>query len=394
MSSKVFPCRFPQCNAGYQRREHRHRHEIQHYRGQVFECTTCDQTFARRDTLRRHMRMIHDVEQPLRVKLACTTCRNQKARCQGGPPCANCLRRGLQCSQAQPESESRKPVSRSRILPATLPIAHLSPTNLRSSRSRDESHYINLYFQRFHPSWPLLHQWTFKGLNETPLLVQSMVIIGMWLSNEEDARPKAIALHDVLRSAVLTQTDVWDASKNEDMCNLDSWPIPTYQAILLHIIFAILFKDSGPLCLDLRPSLSPADAELLGRLVVSCKKLGILYYPNMLAQYCESDLPAYVWVSIEEVKRFNIALYKVCTRCGGKKHSTDPLTTTATLSTELRVQELQFPLPRNTPLWNATTKSEWVSAATEHGYRVTLDDTLELEWISQSAHVLEALEIG
>ncbi|CAG7925987.1 unnamed protein product [Penicillium olsonii] len=394
MSLKVFPCRFPQCNSSYQRKEHRHRHEIHHYRGQVFRCTTCDQTFARRDTLRRHVRVIHDVEQPLRIKIACITCRNQKARCQGGPPCANCLRRGLQCSLAEPESESRKLASGISILPDTLPKAHLSPTKLRPSRPQKESHYINLYFQRFHPYWPFLHQGTFKGLDETPLLVQSMIVIGLWLSKEEHARPQAIALHDVLRSAILRQTEVWDASKHEDLCNSYSWPIPTYQAILLHIIFAILYKDSGPLCLDLRPSLSPADAELLIRLVVSCKKLGILHYPNMLARHCENELPAYVWVSIEEVKRFNIALYKVCTTRGGKKYSADTLSTCSTLSADLRAQELQFPLPKNNPLWNAITKSEWVFAAQENGYRVSLEDTLEREWISQSAHVLEALETG
>jgi hypothetical protein len=161
---------------------------------------------------------------------------------------------------------------------------------------------------------------------------------------------------------------------------------------LLHIIFAILYKDRGALGLDLRPSLSAADAELLRRLVVSCKKLGMLYYPNMLARYCRNDLPSYVWVSIEEVKRFNIALYKVCTACSGKGGGTGVLDTTKASSRELRAQDLQFPLPKNTPLWNAVGRADWVSVATEEVHRLALDETLEHEWISKSAHVLEALD--
>ena len=186
----------------------------------------------------------------------------------------------------------------------------------------------------------------------------------------------------------------WDASESEDAGSSCSWPIPTYQAILLHIIFAILlYKNRGERRLDLRSSLPTAEAELLRRLVASCKKLGMLYYPNMLSRYCEQDLPAFVWVSIEEVKRFNLALYKVCMACGEKGVSTDVLdTATASLSRGLRAQDLQFPLPKNTPLWNALSKEEWVSAETGDVHCHALDDTLEHEWISNSAHVLEMLD--
>lgn len=184
----------------------------------------------------------------------------------------------------------------------------------------------------------------------------------------------------------------WDASESEDTGSSCSWPIPTYQAILLHIIFAILHKDRGARRLDLKSSLPPAEAELLRRLVASCKKLGLLYYPNMLLRYCEHDLPAFVWISIEEVKRFNLALYNVCMTCGEKGASTDVLDT-ATVSSNrgLRAQDLQFPLPRNTPLWNALSKAEWVSAEKEDVHRHALNDNLEDQWISKSAHILEAL---
>ena len=48
MNSRPFSCRFPQCNASYQQKEHRHRHEPHHFRDQVFKCTTCHQQFGRK----------------------------------------------------------------------------------------------------------------------------------------------------------------------------------------------------------------------------------------------------------------------------------------------------------------------------------------------------------
>lgn len=141
--------------------------------------------------------------------------------------------------------------------------------------------------------------------------------------------------------------------------------------------------------LDLKPCLSPADTNLLDGLVESCKRLGMLPYPNMLARYCDSELPAYVWVSIEEVKRFNIALYRVCKLCSEQRSGTTDCDIIRGLRRRLRAQDLQFPLPRNTRLWNAVDKAGWEYAATEDVFRHRLDDTLKDEWILNSAPVLE-----
>lgn len=151
----------------------------------------------------------------------------------------------------------------------------------------------------------------------------------------------------------------------------------------------MLYKSSGALGIDLKPCLPPADTDLLNRLVLSCKKLGMLYYPNMLARYCHVDLPPYVWISIEEVKWFNITLYRVCKACSQHEGWTDKSNSTKTASMKLRANDLQFPLPRNTSLWEALDKAQWDSAAIENGYPHRLEDTLECEWISNSANVLE-----
>ncbi|RAK82797.1 Zn(II)2Cys6 transcription factor [Aspergillus fijiensis CBS 313.89] len=395
--SKTYKCRFPGCSSSYQRREHRHRHEAQHTRRQLPQCSVCAQTFSRRDTLRRHMQKVHVTKEPAEppTKHACALCRNLKIRCRGGPPCSNCLHRGISCSldhhgqtDAQPGDNSKRASG-----PQSMPLRSLSPRP-KANRSAKENHYLSLYFKLFHPHWPFIHRGSFSEY-ETPLLVQSMVVIGLWLSREKDTQSKAMDLHQVFDSAIREQTAVWDASSLEDGCSACSWPIPTYQAILLHIIFAGLSQGGEVLGPDLKPSLAPPDRDLLERLVASCKKLGLLYYPNILNRYCQDDPATYVWVSIEEVKRFNLTLFKVCRAFSGANRQTssrDVADMAEPASGILQVRDLQFPWPRNTPLWNAVGKAEWLSVATEDVFRHSPHDTMEVEWISNSADVLEMLD--
>ena len=67
-------------------------------------------------------------------------------------------------------------------------------------------------------------------------------------------------------------------------------------------------KSGGVVNLDLKASISAADLTLLKSLVGSYRRLGMFFYPNMLARYKEADLPSFVWVDVEEFKRFNISL--------------------------------------------------------------------------------------
>ena len=117
----------------------------------------------------------------------------------------------------------------------------------------------------------------------------------------------------------------------------------------------------------------------------------MLYYPNILQHYCDSILPGYTWVSVEEVKRFDLALFKVCGAFGisGKEEHR-----TGNFDGRIRACDLQFPPPRNTPLWNAVTKEEWESAAKADMDRHSLDDPLPLQWISNSAEIVELIATG
>jgi hypothetical protein len=166
-----------------------------------------------------------------------------------------------------------------------------------------------------------------------------------------------------------------------------------YQAILIHIIFSIICKDRISLGFDLKPSLPATDTDLLAALVLSCRRLGMFYYPNILARYRPDDLSSYVWIGIEEVKRFNLALYRVCKILGSSKPNTNvgEYGNPGVARWQLTASELQFPMPKNDLLWNAVNKKEWNFAATEDVYHFNLNDTMELEWISNSAELMQRI---
>ncbi|KAK2761629.1 hypothetical protein FQN54_001457 [Arachnomyces sp. PD_36] len=394
--SKEYTCRFPGCTARYRRKEHLSRHEAQHTQPQSFKCAICNRDFGRNDTLRRHMQRNHKVNEPIaRARHACSSCRTSKSRCEGGAPCSECVRRGIHCSlisEANAETESGSTTSSRGQGP------RLGDNILCQAKPRvveKKLRYLSLYFELFHPHWPFVHQGTFIAGRETSLLAQSMVVIGLWASGEESSRSAAVDLHKLLGTAIRQQKEKWDASVVEEASGSCSWPIPMYQAILLHIIFSVISQNRTSLGLDLKPSLPSAELELLKSLVLSCKKLDMFYYPNMLARYSQSDLPSYIWVGIEELKRFNLALYRCCKALSRSGQQTsdgagDSIAGPATW--ELTAADLQFPIPKNDALWDATVREEWDSAGTEAANPTSLHDTLEAEWISKSAELLRFIQ--
>lgn len=100
----------------------------------------------------------------------------------------------------------------------------------------------------------------------------------------------------------------------------------------------------------------------------------------MLARYKETDLPPFVWVGIEEVKRFNLALYKLCAKLSSPSPDDRPL---------LPASELQFPLPDNEPLWNSIEKDEWEANAKGENM-ISLKYDFQEKWVSNFADVLES----
>lgn len=137
---------------------------------------------------------MHDITEPRQVKRACTHCRNNKIRCSGGNPCTNCSRRGRDCSlSGQREYTNYR-----------LPKLGQDSPSLQPNRPAKESYYLHLYWKFFHPRWSFIHRSSFSE-HETPLLIQSMVVLGLWISQEPNAEAKAIELHNLLGSALRDQ---------------------------------------------------------------------------------------------------------------------------------------------------------------------------------------------
>ncbi|RAL15205.1 Zn(II)2Cys6 transcription factor [Aspergillus homomorphus CBS 101889] len=386
-SRSRFSCDFPGCSASYWRKAHLNRHKAQHGAQQSPLCRICGREFGRIDTLRRHIRQSHTGRSELvpPIKQACDNCRVLKARCEGGAPCSACLRRHISCSLVEGSTSTGTE--------DTGPQQTVQP---RSSPSAKAEHFIKIFFQKFHPHWPFIHQWSFNITQgkENALLLQSMTVIGMWITGLPSNRSAAKELHAVLDAAIYQQREKWDASMHESASSATcKWPIAMYQAILLHIIFALTSKDSVTLGLDLKPALPANDKTLLKSLVQSCRKLGMFYYPNMLARFRPEEPGGHVWVGVEEVKRFVLALNRVCKIIGAEeqaanvhgKHRDVPTPRSGLLT----ASELHFPMPTSEALWNAGTEEAWNAAAVDKTDLIHLTDFREAQWISRSATLLD-----
>lgn len=66
--------------------------------------------------------------------------------------------------------------------------------------------FCNLFFTRFHVSYPLLHQATFQPAQIDPLLFLSVLLLGATYSDKE-AHLFSICVHDTMRAQILNHTD-------------------------------------------------------------------------------------------------------------------------------------------------------------------------------------------
>ncbi|KAB8252850.1 hypothetical protein BDV35DRAFT_403471 [Aspergillus flavus] len=378
----VFQCH---CGLSYRRKEHLIRHAKCHSQIGSPKCPFCDKTFGRNDTLRQHVRTHHkNKEIPRgRAARACSYCRSRRSRCDGNldAACDACLQRGIECSFTQLSAgcQRGRPLS---------PIGHTASPGLsliQRSESIEKSSvkilpYVQAYFEEFHPCWPFLHRATFDPDHEPAFLLQSVTMIGLWVS--DGGQRSAMDLHAHLTRSIYQQRDRWDASsqRSEHQQHLhanqpaspDPWPIATYQGILLHLIFALLQGDQNRSDLRLTYTLPGTPSQLLIPLIRSCLQRNMFYYPSIFAQFNSASVPdVFIWVGIEEVKRFALALYKVYRRCrvDGKRL--------------LSLADLQFAMPDSEELWHASSD---LASRIPASYG---DKNKEENWISQTARLLQ-----
>jgi hypothetical protein len=127
-----------------------------------------------------------------------------KTRCQGGSPCTECSLKGNLCIFDGPDLPDIEPA-----LPDPEELLEYGgendPINTSFENNARVDHYIHLYFAHFHPHWPILHRHTFSVPDEPPLLLQAVLMIGLWVSGSPAARQNARNLHSKLGLAISEQ---------------------------------------------------------------------------------------------------------------------------------------------------------------------------------------------
>jgi hypothetical protein len=80
-------------------------------------------------------------------------------------------------------------------------LESLSPDVLTSSffYHSNLSQFYNLYFENYHPHFPILHKPTLDPTKAPPLLITAIVTLGSTLSNDADHFQTAVKIHDSLR---------------------------------------------------------------------------------------------------------------------------------------------------------------------------------------------------
>lgn len=160
--------------------------------------------------MRRHARRNHEAETKrlcqIRAEQACKSCQIANSHCKGRNKCQRCLRKGLHCSFSDKRVDRlthSTMVHRKRSDADTANHPQLPPS--ASGHNRLVHQHIELYFQHFHPQWPFLHPGTFSVQDEPSLLLQSVVVIGLWAGGTASSRAKALALHDKIGECIHQQ---------------------------------------------------------------------------------------------------------------------------------------------------------------------------------------------
>ncbi|RDW61131.1 Zn(II)2Cys6 transcription factor [Aspergillus mulundensis] len=362
--------------------------------------------FDRVDSLRRH-RLVHrrEREDAPRTVRACDRCHASKTRCDGEYPCDVCLRRNLRCtfdrltkvgtgsgpgltggnsyehSQAKspPETTNDATTTRGDIARQTaisgpeiqdLLLQHesnlrekgllgtppRSPQPQNQGKDLDIDKYVAVYFSHFHYQWPVVHRFSFGGTRTEPqVLVLALAMIGLWVTGEKSARERAESMHEKLLALLENRMDEWKLDR--EFTN-KSWPMSTYQTIVLNIIFAIIR--------DVNKDIYDRCRILLDAVTATCITGGLFNFSKMHALLEPADSVLYSWTYMEETKRLALTIFKL------NHHFNTGI---------LRLSDLRFPLPDSGYLWDAPETKDFYRrfhAQVESGTRPCVDTSPQL----------------
>lgn len=164
----------------------------------------------------------------------------------------------------------------------------------------------------------------------------------------------------------------------------------TYQSILLQIIMALyLAKETNTADLSLRHQLGADDSYLLMTLVRTCRASGMFYYPNMVEQHSPTAPLAMIWVNVEEIKRFGLALYKVCRMSSLAAADTSP----GTRRELLNLTDLDFCIPDSDQVWGAPAVMDEPDRQQLISQVSRRENTDQEAWVSNAARILYDVQV-
>ncbi|KAL3441766.1 hypothetical protein BJX65DRAFT_322048 [Aspergillus insuetus] len=396
----MLSCDYPGCTAQYRRKEHLTRHAKKHDDSSQLACEHCEKTFERSDTLRRHqqLHLREEADSTPRAAKACDRCHANKTRCDGRQPCDVCSRRGLFCTfNRRSKRSAKEPVTTTDIAGSSSSVSEsqgssygdslpfvdfdspdalslpdhsaiqqsiirqheeeirqnriLGPAGSAAQTSVNQNQYpaeksssdldidynVEVYFAHFHAQWPFLHKPSFVRSKDCgpKVLLLTVVMIGLWVTGDLSSRERAETMHGKLVALLESRIGDWKSQKEfKDR----AWPLATFQAILLNIIFSTIREATS--------SLQDRCSSLLRALTTTCIAGGLFSHERMRAQIQPSDSMLFAWTYVEETQRLALALFKV---------------NTLFQTGMLRVEDLEFPLPENGYLWDAPETRDFYS---------------------------------
>ncbi|GME34670.1 Thioesterase superfamily [Neofusicoccum parvum] len=228
----------------------------------------------------------------------------------------------------------------------------------------DIRRHIDAYWTVFHPNWLFLHKPSFRLEQEPPFLLLSMVMTSLWLSSDEASRIVAMDLNRRLMSMLYQQRTKWDLTPHPAAPAPPAWPLGTFQGMLLHLILATHYAFPLASPTGCTASVPRNTHALLADLVRTARRLGTFSYPAMLRQFNDADLVFVTWVRVEEVKRFDLILF----RLWGVFHESEWARVrgldgagAAAGGVALRWADLRFQAPEPDELWTADGIREFLA---------------------------------
>lgn len=191
-----FKCRYTDCAKSYIRKEHLTRHEKDHADDRPFGCHLCASSFKRRladdASLNRTMADVASRRDILSRHLALSHGQSQKERPQGISDTVEdaTVKNGeTRTRDAKSHTESRNK-------------ADIIATSVVHDQTGSRDFLTDLYFDQFHPHWPVLNRQTFSDHPQPPELLDAVHVAGSMMADTPEHRSEVRARHEELLQVI------------------------------------------------------------------------------------------------------------------------------------------------------------------------------------------------